>query len=194
MLCPSIIRSSFLVERPRKFPFSQYSPIRIQFQQFKLCNCYHKIKNSCSTIDLPAIKLIPIVEQAGTKRQRNEMRNLSKYTIPADTRNRPRLASATLNRSSILKEETSYGSSIHGGRGRRLQYYQWRRKICPLAQKQREFRFLWWPSPQNRTTSSPLASQPRNLLQDFLAFCRSTASVFRSHDIPGWTSLNDSTF
>lgn len=76
MLCPSIIRSSFLVERPRKFPFSQYSPIRIQFQQFKLCNCYHKIKNSCSTIDLPAIKLIPIVEQAGTKRQRNEMQNL----------------------------------------------------------------------------------------------------------------------
>ena len=34
----------------------------------------------------------------------------------------------------------------------------------------------------------PLASQPRNLLQDFLAFCRSTASVFRLHDIPSWTS------
>lgn len=99
--------------------FHSHNSIRIQFQQSP-CNCYYKIKNSSSN-DLPSIQINSNRwnrrwNKASAKRNAKFISHPSiRFGNVADTRNRPRFASATLNRSSILKEETSYGSSIHGG-------------------------------------------------------------------------------
>lgn len=53
-----------------------------------------------------------------------------------------------------------------------------RKKICPLAQKQREFRFLRWPSPQNHSASFPWPVNPETYYRISYRFAAARQAYF----------------
>lgn len=100
---------------------------------------------------------------------------------------------------SILSEEIRRTNRFWSDAdGRRLQHQEWkgsRKKICRLAQKQREFRFLRrWPSspPQNHSASFPWPVNPETYYRISQRFAAARQAYFACTIFPAGHQLERS--
>ncbi|KAK1135802.1 hypothetical protein K0M31_000376 [Melipona bicolor] len=151
-----------------------------------------------------------VTEDTDTVRTKRRSRNL-RYSrgLFASKRNADRWGNSgwlhgrrvltCLNRPSILNEETSYQSSIPrrlGSDTEESEGYSITREIGRSVlwpRKQREFCFLWEPSPQNHSLCS-LGQSTQKPITGFPSVLPQHGKRISFRDIPSWTSLNDSLF